>query len=115
MPRAGAAVSVQHTGIAGGCAAVLPALFSHPTYSPTHLKPPLRRTLLQSHYRRGMAIISLICNVQRTSEILERVFRVFGKEKINVQVRRGGAVVLLGVSGCCGSRRCGGRQQQMWS
>ena len=42
--------------------------------------------IAQAHYRRGMAILSLICNVQRTSEILERVFRVFGRERVNVQV-----------------------------
>jgi hypothetical protein len=34
------------------------------------------RELAKVEYRRGMAIISLICNVERTSEILERVFRV---------------------------------------
>jgi len=71
---------------------------SHPSH------PPVPPHLPQAHYRRGMAIISLICNVQRTSEILERVFRVFGREKINVQVRgagqgrrgRGGGKVGLG-------------------
>ncbi|PRW57458.1 Aspartokinase chloroplastic [Chlorella sorokiniana] len=47
--------------------------------------------IAEAHYRRGMAIISLICNVQRTSEILERVFRVFGREKINVQMLSQGA------------------------
>ena len=43
-------------------------------------------------YVREMAIISLICNLDRTSEILERVFRVLKREGINVkmmsQVRR---------------------------
>ncbi len=29
--------------------------------------------IAKASYRRGMSIISLICNVQRTSEILERV------------------------------------------
>lgn len=35
-----------------------------------------------------MAIISLICNVQRTSTILERAFRVLNREQVTVQVRR---------------------------
>lgn len=34
-----------------------------------------------------MAIISLICNVKRTSTILERAFRVLNREQINVQAR----------------------------
>lgn len=38
-----------------------------------------------------MAILSLICNVERTSEILERVFRIFRHEGVNVQVGLGGA------------------------
>ena len=38
-----------------------------------------------------MAILSLICNVERTSEILERVFRVFGRERVNVQMMSQGA------------------------
>lgn len=62
-------------------------------HAPAH--PPCFTALpclpAQAHYRRGMAIISLICNVQRTSEILERVFRVFGREKINVQMLSQGA------------------------
>ena len=33
-----------------------------------------------------MAIISLICNLERTSEILERVFRVLKREGINVKM-----------------------------
>ena len=37
-------------------------------------------------YTRGMSIISLICNVQRTSEILERVFRVLGAQDVNVKM-----------------------------
>lgn len=41
---------------------------------------------LQVSYTRGMSIISLICNVQRTSEILERVFRVLGSQGINVKM-----------------------------
>lgn len=42
-------------------------------------------------YRRGMSIISLICNVQRTSEILERAFRVLGRENVTVQMMSQGA------------------------
>lgn len=42
-------------------------------------------------YRRGMSILSLICNVQRTSEILERVFRVLGREGVHVQMMSQGA------------------------
>lgn len=38
-----------------------------------------------------MAILSLICNVERTSEILERVFRVFRHEGVNVQMLSQGA------------------------
>jgi aspartate kinase len=45
----------------------------------------------KAHYRRGMAIISLICNVQRTSEILERTFRVLNRENIRVQMMSQGA------------------------
>ena len=41
---------------------------------------------LQVSYTRGMSIISLICNVQRTSEILERVFRVLGAQDVNVKM-----------------------------
>ena len=37
-------------------------------------------------YVREMAIISLICNLERTSEILERVFRVLKREGINVKM-----------------------------
>ncbi len=48
----------------------------------------------QAQYRRGMAIISLICNVQRTSTILERTFRVLNREDVTVQVRQ------------CSSRPC---------
>jgi aspartokinase len=40
----------------------------------------------QVSYTRGMSIISLICNVQRTSEILERVFRVLGAQDVNVKM-----------------------------
>ena len=47
--------------------------------------------IAKAHYRRGMAIISLICNVQRTSEILERTFRVLNRENIRVQMMSQGA------------------------
>ncbi|CAD7699140.1 unnamed protein product [Ostreobium quekettii] len=42
-------------------------------------------------FRRGSAIVSLICNVERSSEILERVFRTLGAEGINVQMISQGA------------------------
>lgn len=45
----------------------------------------------KASYRRGMSIISLICNVRRTSEILERVFRVLGREGVTVQMMSQGA------------------------
>lgn len=47
--------------------------------------------IAKSSYRRGMAIVSLICNVRRTSTILERAFRVLNKEQINVQMMSQGA------------------------
>ena len=37
-------------------------------------------------YQREMAIISLICNLEATSEILERVFGVLKREGINVKM-----------------------------
>eukprot|EP00884_Botryococcus_braunii_P010481 jgi/Botrbrau1/19434/Bobra.0338s0057.1 len=40
---------------------------------------------------RGYSIISLICNVDRTSQILERVFRVLGRENITVKMISQGA------------------------
>jgi aspartate kinase len=45
----------------------------------------------KTSYRRGYSILSLICNVKRTSEILERVFRVLGRQGINVQMMSQGA------------------------
>jgi len=45
----------------------------------------------KTSYRRGMSILSLICNVKRTSEILERVFRVLGRDNVNVQMMSQGA------------------------
>lgn len=44
-----------------------------------------------ANYRRGMSILSLICNVERTSEILERVFRVLGREGVRVEMMSQGA------------------------
>jgi len=41
--------------------------------------------------RQGSAIVSLICNVGRTSEILERAFKVFRREGIIVQMMSQGA------------------------
>ena len=54
-------------------------------------------------YHREMAIISLICNLEATSEILERVFGVLKREGINVKMmsqaraKRGLRVALLKV------------------
>ncbi|KAG2497011.1 hypothetical protein HYH03_005014 [Edaphochlamys debaryana] len=42
-------------------------------------------------YRKGLAIISLICNVEKTSEILMRTFSVFQRENINVVMMSQGA------------------------
>jgi len=42
-------------------------------------------------YQRRMAIISIICNVERTSEILERAFRVLKEQKVNVKMMSQGA------------------------
>lgn len=41
--------------------------------------------------RRGVAIVSIICNVERTSEILERAFRVLGREGAPVRMMSQGA------------------------
>jgi hypothetical protein len=41
--------------------------------------------------RSGMAILSLICNVERTSEILLRTFKVLLEEGINVSMMSQGA------------------------
>ena len=45
----------------------------------------------KTSYRRGYSILSLICNVDKSSEILERVFRVLGRENVNVQMMSQGA------------------------
>lgn len=45
----------------------------------------------KTSYRRGYSILSLICNVTRTSEILERVFGVLGKENIIIHMMSQGA------------------------
>jgi len=47
--------------------------------------------IAQVSYRKGLAILSLICNTQRTSEILQRVFSVLAAERINVQMMSQGA------------------------
>lgn len=45
----------------------------------------------KTSYRRGYSILSLICNVDKSSQILERVFRVLGREGVNVQMMSQGA------------------------
>eukprot|EP00891_Asterochloris_glomerata_P004918 jgi/Astpho2/4918/e_gw1.00069.14.1_t len=47
--------------------------------------------IANASYTRGQSIISLICNVKRTSEILERVFKVLGREGVNVKMLSQGA------------------------
>lgn len=47
--------------------------------------------LAQVSYRSGLSILSLVCNVQRTSEIMQRVFTVLYREKINVQMMSQGS------------------------
>ncbi|GFR50737.1 hypothetical protein Agub_g12994 [Astrephomene gubernaculifera] len=42
-------------------------------------------------YRKGLAILSLICNVEKTSEILMRAFSVFQREDIKVLMMSQGA------------------------
>lgn len=42
-------------------------------------------------YKRAMSCVSLICNVEKTSQILERVFKVLGREGINVKMMSQGA------------------------
>ncbi|KXZ46967.1 hypothetical protein GPECTOR_39g461 [Gonium pectorale] len=42
-------------------------------------------------YRKGLAIVSLICNVEKTSEILMRTFSVFQREGIRVVMMSQGA------------------------
>ncbi|KAA6416650.1 MAG: aspartate kinase [Trebouxia sp. A1-2] len=43
------------------------------------------------NYKRAMSCVSLICNVEKTSQILERVFKVLGREGINVKMMSQGA------------------------
>ena len=45
----------------------------------------------KASYRRSMSILSLICNIEKSSQILERVFRVLGRESVNVQMMSQGA------------------------
>ena len=50
--------------------------------------------IAKSSYRRGMAIISLICNVERTSIILERVGVACGALERGAARRGGDGVVV---------------------
>ncbi|GAX83624.1 hypothetical protein CEUSTIGMA_g11048.t1 [Chlamydomonas eustigma] len=45
----------------------------------------------QVSYQKGDAIVSLICNVNKTSQILQRAFSVFSREGINVRMMSQGA------------------------
>lgn len=47
--------------------------------------------IAKTSYRRDRSILSLICNVRKTSLILERVFRVLGKEGVQVEMMSQGA------------------------
>lgn len=49
------------------------------------------KELAEVTIRNGVSIISLICNVEKSSLILERVFKVLGKKGINVQMISQGA------------------------
>lgn len=49
------------------------------------------KNVANAEYHQGMSIISLICNVQKTSEILCRVFEVLQSEGINVVMMSQGA------------------------
>lgn len=59
----------------------------------TELKATLEEfnELAETSVRNGVSIISLICNVERSSEILERVFKVLGSKRVNVQMISQGA------------------------
>lgn len=56
----------------------------------THLMYEFNK-IAQVSYRKGLCIVSLICNVDRTSQILRRVFAVLEKEGINVVMMSQGA------------------------
>lgn len=67
----------------------------------------------------NMAILSLICNVERSSEILMRTFKVFIQEGINVSMMSQGASKVWVLSGCVvmildegGGRGGGGRRRE---
>ncbi|MEW5307394.1 MAG: hypothetical protein WDW36_009796 [Sanguina aurantia] len=47
--------------------------------------------IAQVSHRKGLAIVSLICNTEQTSEILQRAFSVFQREGIRVQMMSQGA------------------------
>lgn len=57
--------------------------------------------MAQVKVKPNMAILSLICNVERTSEILMRTFKVLIEEGINVSMMSQGASKVGGV-GICG-------------
>ena len=72
----------------------------------TNLKGDLSK-VAQVNYQKGDAIVSLICNVNKTSQILQRVFGVFAKEGINVSMMSQGASktnISLVVPGAVGQR-----------
>ena len=61
----------------------------HPSAKPAQTLSTVQTDLeriARVSYVREMAIVSLICNLERTSEILERVFRVLKREGINVKM-----------------------------
>ncbi len=62
---------------------------------------------VQVSYTKGDAIVSLICNVNKTSQILQRAFTVFTREGINVRMMSQGASktnISLVVDGKLGQR-----------
>lgn len=72
----------------------------------TNLKGDLSK-VAQVKYHKGDAIVSLICNVNKTSQILQRVFGVFSREGINVSMMSQGASktnISLVVPGSVGQR-----------
>eukprot|EP00195_Chlamydomonas_chlamydogama_P005756 CAMPEP_0202902490 /NCGR_PEP_ID=MMETSP1392-20130828/16885_1 /ASSEMBLY_ACC=CAM_ASM_000868 /TAXON_ID=225041 /ORGANISM="Chlamydomonas chlamydogama, Strain SAG 11-48b" /LENGTH=481 /DNA_ID=CAMNT_0049589263 /DNA_START=346 /DNA_END=1791 /DNA_ORIENTATION=+ len=63
--------------------------------------------IAQVSYRTGLCIVSLICNVEKTSHILQRAFSVFSREGIQVQMMSQGASktnISLVVDGALGQR-----------
>eukprot|EP00798_Chlamydomonas_sp_ICE-L_P012551 gene12551-15773_t len=55
------------------------------------LKETLGSKLATVTFKRGLAIVSLICNVERTSEILQRTFSVLQRASVKVQMMSQGA------------------------